>query len=181
MDLYDRIKELCTNAKMTIAELEIKALLSNGSIGKWKKSVPKADTLNKVAQILNTSLEYLLTGNKFVWNDEVQMGVVDEELLTVFKITLEATGAVTAESRKMIFDIMVELRHVLATKQLNENSQAVALGLIQNAIALSTQFIDACASITEPAIESERINKLLITISNKFSDVLNDTKNNISK
>ena len=61
--MYDRIRELCNEAGITIQTLEVMAGLSNGSIGKWRTSMPRADVLARVATILNTTTEYLLNGD----------------------------------------------------------------------------------------------------------------------
>lgn len=55
-NLVDRIRVLCTS----LTELEKDVGLSNGAIGKWKKSYPKADNLVLVADYLDCSVDYLL-------------------------------------------------------------------------------------------------------------------------
>jgi len=56
----EKIRKLCGEKGITIAELESKSDLSNGAIAKWGKSTPRADNLNKVANILGTTMEELL-------------------------------------------------------------------------------------------------------------------------
>lgn len=58
--LYDRIKARCFEMGLTIAEVERRADLSNGSISKWGKSMPQADRLNAVAKVLKTTVDKLL-------------------------------------------------------------------------------------------------------------------------
>ena len=58
--LYDKIKDLCKQKGISVRSVEIKAGLSNGSISKWNEVMPKADGLQAVAKILNTSVEALL-------------------------------------------------------------------------------------------------------------------------
>lgn len=60
--MYDRIKDLCSRKGLSIQALEKAAGLSNGSISKWAISTPKADALYRVAEILDTTSDYLLTG-----------------------------------------------------------------------------------------------------------------------
>lgn len=60
-EIYFRIKDLW---KGTIDDLETKAGLSQGSIGKWKTSAPKIDTLCKVVSVLGCSYDELLSENK---------------------------------------------------------------------------------------------------------------------
>ncbi|CAK1240746.1 Transcriptional regulator [Fructobacillus cardui] len=58
--LYERIKEASNVRKMSIDEVNDKAGLSNKAIYGWKKSTPKADNLQKVADVLNVSVDFLL-------------------------------------------------------------------------------------------------------------------------
>lgn len=60
MSLVARIKQLCDEKKMTVAELERKTGISNGQIRKWDKSTPGVDKLKKVADYFDVSTDYLL-------------------------------------------------------------------------------------------------------------------------
>ena len=56
----NKIKELCTKQGRTINELEREANLSPNSIYKWQFTTPAADKVLRVAQVLGTTVEYLL-------------------------------------------------------------------------------------------------------------------------
>lgn len=58
--IYNKIKEICRNKKVSISFVEKKANLSCGSISKWNKSSPTIDNLKAVADVLEVSLEELL-------------------------------------------------------------------------------------------------------------------------
>jgi len=60
MTLFDRTKEVANIRKLSIAEVENKAGLSEKSVYNWKRSNPKAENLEKVADVLNVSTDYLL-------------------------------------------------------------------------------------------------------------------------
>ncbi|PGS84592.1 transcriptional regulator [Bacillus cereus] len=60
MTVVDRIKKLCTEQKITIAELERRIQLSNGQIRKWANQTPGVDKVQKVADYFNVPLDYLL-------------------------------------------------------------------------------------------------------------------------
>jgi transcriptional regulator with XRE-family HTH domain len=60
--MLERIKRLCEEQGMTVADLEKKIGFGSGRIGHWKDSVPKADSLLAVANALGVTVEYLLTG-----------------------------------------------------------------------------------------------------------------------
>lgn len=60
MTLYDKVKELAIKANISIAALEVKANVANGTIAGWKTGKPYAETLKKVADALGVSIEELL-------------------------------------------------------------------------------------------------------------------------
>ncbi len=60
---YDRIKNLCTEKNTTITNMLKDLQLSTGSTGNWKKGqLPKGDILAKIADYLNTSIDYIVFG-----------------------------------------------------------------------------------------------------------------------
>lgn len=64
MSLYERIEQAARERKISITNLEKEVGLSNGAIGKWKESMPKADKLYVVAKFLGKSVEYFLVGEE---------------------------------------------------------------------------------------------------------------------
>ena len=62
--MINRIKELASNRGLNISTLEKTIGLGNGTIGKWQRQSPSCDKLKLVADYLNTTVDYLLTGNK---------------------------------------------------------------------------------------------------------------------
>ena len=59
--IYENVKELCEKKNMSIKELEEKAGLGNGVIGKWSKGVePNIAILRKVAEALGVKIATLL-------------------------------------------------------------------------------------------------------------------------
>lgn len=64
MGVYDKIKELAAQRKISIAQLERNLDISNGSISKWKNSHPNSEPLRKIADYFNVSVDYLLERQK---------------------------------------------------------------------------------------------------------------------
>lgn len=60
MGLVERIKKLCEEKKITIAELERKTGISNGQVRKWDKTTPGSDKLTLIADYFDVSVDYLL-------------------------------------------------------------------------------------------------------------------------
>jgi len=57
--VFTQIKRLCEEEGIKIRQLEQRAKIGNGVIAKWKKSSPQIDSLSKVAEYFNVSLDYL--------------------------------------------------------------------------------------------------------------------------
>lgn len=60
MSLARRIKGLCDEKKVTFAEVERRIGISNGQIRRWDNVSPKSETLQKVADYFDVSMDYLL-------------------------------------------------------------------------------------------------------------------------
>lgn len=60
--MIDKIKTLAKEQGLTVSEVERKAGISHGAIGKWDKSKPLAENLQKVASVLGVKFEDLLRG-----------------------------------------------------------------------------------------------------------------------
>ena len=75
MDLHLRLKELCKSRGTSIAALESRLGMGNGTIGKWWKNgrVPNYANLSAVANALETTIAYL-TGE----SDDPSAGIKKE-------------------------------------------------------------------------------------------------------
>lgn len=60
--MYDKVKAIADEKKISIAELERKAGLSNGTIGKWRdgKNGIRFESVKAVAEALDVSIEELM-------------------------------------------------------------------------------------------------------------------------
>lgn len=58
--MYQKIKNLCEKKNISVYQLEKELRLSTGSVCKWKNSIPRADTLSKVANYFGVSTDFLL-------------------------------------------------------------------------------------------------------------------------
>lgn len=63
--IYENVKRLCDENKISIWQLERKCCIGNGTIGKWalRGSSPRINVLQKIAAYFNTSVDALLKGN----------------------------------------------------------------------------------------------------------------------
>ncbi|MBS7577627.1 MULTISPECIES: helix-turn-helix transcriptional regulator [unclassified Enterococcus] len=107
MNTKEIIKTLAGQKGLTLAELERKLGISNGTIGKWNLRKPNSEPLEKVADYFNTTTDYLLgrTDNPYKplpasedfdeWNDE------EEEI----RIIQRAAKKMSDEDRKKAIDL----------------------------------------------------------------------------
>lgn len=59
MSLYTAVKQIAAKNHKSIYQIEHDLQLSNGMISKWDKSMPRADTLQSVADYLGVTTQYL--------------------------------------------------------------------------------------------------------------------------
>lgn len=58
--IYENVKSLADKKKLSISEIEEKAELGNGTIGKWRTFKPNLANLEKVANVLGVPVTRLL-------------------------------------------------------------------------------------------------------------------------
>lgn len=58
--LYDVVAKIAEEQHLAITAVEELAGLGRGSIGKWRNSTPKLDSVAKVAKVLNVPLASLV-------------------------------------------------------------------------------------------------------------------------
>lgn len=61
--MVDRINTLAKEMGTSVSAIEKALGLSNGIIGKWRKQSPSCDKLKLVADYLNTTIDFLITGD----------------------------------------------------------------------------------------------------------------------
>lgn len=64
MNTFQKIRNLANKEGLSIAELERKLNLSNGSISRWKNAAPSSKGLIAVADHFDVSVDYLLGREK---------------------------------------------------------------------------------------------------------------------
>lgn len=62
-ELIENIKKKANEQRITIHQVEMNAGIANGSISSWRKgSIPRIDTLQKVANTLGCTIDELMNG-----------------------------------------------------------------------------------------------------------------------
>lgn len=66
MTVFERIENLRKQKKISQGKLEKELGFSNGSISKWKTSMPNPERLQKLADYFGVSIEYLISGEELL-------------------------------------------------------------------------------------------------------------------
>ncbi|MCT4419812.1 XRE family transcriptional regulator [Leuconostoc falkenbergense] len=108
MTILNRTKEVAKLRGISLTETAIKAGLAEKSIYSWDRSTPKADNLQKVADVLHVSTDYLLGRtdemNPTTVETVKKADIDDDELLLSFQgkdVTPEYRDAIIAILRTM--------------------------------------------------------------------------------
>lgn len=130
MNLYQRIKELTYEKKMSLAELERKLDLSNGAISKWKRNAPNVSNLVPVADFFDVSVDFLLgrTNNRYSFSSKEKFDIADQVNSLIEALNSEASvnfygEPMTKEQRESMKDIItlaMSLNKEKAKKKKNE-------------------------------------------------------------
>ena len=64
MNSVERVKTICKDRKIPISKLERDLGYSNGYIGQLRKGTFPNDRLKEIAEYLEVSIDYLMTGNE---------------------------------------------------------------------------------------------------------------------
>lgn len=106
MDLHLRLKELCKSRGTSIAALESRLGMGNGTIGKWWKNgrVPNYANLSAAANALETTIAYLT-------------GETDDPSAGIKKAPIPKDGGVSPAKRKLL-DVIDDLTDEQCSKLL---------------------------------------------------------------
>jgi transcriptional regulator with XRE-family HTH domain len=111
-DLGKRIQELRKQAGLTQAQLAEKIDISHTQLTRYesKDVQPPADVLERLANIFDTSIDYLVRGNK---SEHVENALKDAELIKEFK----KLDQLPEEEKKTILKVVSSLIRDFNTRQ----------------------------------------------------------------
>ena len=110
MELGERIKSLRTKAGLTQKELGEKVGINYIQIGRYetKKATPSTDILNKLANALNTTTDFLMNGTQ---DEKALAQLQDKELLQLFRQVEQLDGN-DKNMVKIFLDALVTKRQI---------------------------------------------------------------------
>ena len=101
MNSVERVKTICKDRKIPISKLERDLGYSNGYIGQLRKGTFPNDRLKEIAEYLEVSIDYLMTGKEkeggetYYLNDETKEIAQEifekKELRMLFDVTRKST------------------------------------------------------------------------------------------
>ena len=77
MGLYEQIRDVAKVRGYSVNRLEQELGFARSSINKFNKNAPSADKLQKIAETLGVTVDYLMTGKEEVPGEESELNVRD--------------------------------------------------------------------------------------------------------
>lgn len=84
-DVAIRIKEVAKTNKITIKQLLSEAGLSSNVMTSYRTSMPKADNLAKIADVLNCSVDYLLGRSELMLMPDANLTKAEKEIIAIYR------------------------------------------------------------------------------------------------
>lgn len=83
MMFYERLRDICKERGTTVTNMLSKLGIATGSTGNWKRgSLPNGEILIKIADYLNTSIDYILLGEF-----RSDMNSDEKQLVELYRLT----------------------------------------------------------------------------------------------
>ena len=110
--MYEIYQRLLDEKGLKNADVARATGISNMTLSDWKrgKSVPKSDKMRKIAEYLNVSVDYLMTGNDGAFTKEI--AETDAKLLFMNKEIKEYAlklNNLPKEKQKIIMDLIDQI------------------------------------------------------------------------
>ncbi len=117
MNSVERVKTICKDRKIPISKLERDLGYSNGYIGQLRKGTFPNDRLKEIAEYLEVSIDYLMTGKEkeggetYYLNDETKE--IEQEILSLPQKILTNTINWINEKRAKLERKLLELKQAI--------------------------------------------------------------------
>ena len=107
MNAVERVKSICKERKIPISKLESDCGFANGYIGQLRKGVFPDDRILKIAEYLNVSVDYLMTGKdvKFI-TETAKKDVLLTEMSNIIKEYALKLAEMPKEKQEQIMSLI---------------------------------------------------------------------------
>lgn len=104
MSIFDRVQSLIKERGLSVKQLERECDLANATIRRWSTQTPNIESVRRVAQVLNVSIDYLVNGDSPNTTepptcDGVPLSQIEADMIAMFRLLPEA-------ARKEVFDLV---------------------------------------------------------------------------
>ncbi|MDE7016903.1 MAG: helix-turn-helix domain-containing protein [Lachnospiraceae bacterium] len=116
MNSVERVKQICKEKKIPISKLEKELGYSNGYISQLRKGVFPSDRITEIANFLNISTEYLMTGEErtgretYYLNDETTRMAQDIFENKELRILFDAARDAQPEDLQAVHNMLLALK-----------------------------------------------------------------------
>lgn len=139
----NRIKQVRKAKGYSQQSLAKELNVNQTAVSQWERGIttPSNALLKKLSQLLEVSTDYLLglsnDKNVYSWDDQEIMEVIKDNFPDQLSILALTIAQQSQKNQKLIFDILVEMKSILNTKDLDEKDFYIDL-LHESIFALST-------------------------------------------
>ena len=120
IEIYERIESVRKKHKISQGKLEQELGFSNGSISKWKTSMPNSKRLQKLADYFNVSVEYLITGQEKEGGENYYLNEKTRELAKIIFENEELSALFDIAKNSSPEDLQIAKDILLALKKKEE-------------------------------------------------------------
>lgn len=178
MGIAENIRTLRKEQKLTQKQLGELLNIPFRTIMNWERGVREPSSQNMVLleNFFNVSGAFLRgetsdRGSNLIWEDENIINTIDDEMTNLLQEIVKHSRQSSEKNKKMTFDILVELRHILKLK--DENHKEMTLDTLQINIFSLTRFVDIYrASLNNTEFEIGRLTRAKDLAVNSLSDSL---------
>lgn len=116
MGIYERIKEVCEEKGFSINRLEKELSFPRSSISKYNTSSPSIDKVQKIAEHLDVTVDYLMSRESktdetpYYINDEAREIAEELALNPNLHILFDTARGVSAEDLQFVIDMVKRLK-----------------------------------------------------------------------
>lgn len=185
--LAQKIKKLRKEKNITQKELASILGVSLSSVINYENAqrFPVSSVLTLMSQYFQVSIAFLKgeTDNPeidFKWNDQNICNSVNDVMSDLFENTLKLSLNLNPHDTKMLFDIMVEILHVMSID--NKCSVSVLLDSLQESYGSITRFADICNNMRtdiEDKFQNDRLSKAEDAAIFEYKKILENIKNTL--
>lgn len=140
MTLGRRLQELRIQQNLTQSELAEKTGLSSHAINSYENNrrEPNSKAMAALERFFGVSGAYLRgeAEAEYKWDDKELMESISAGFPEQLAVLAQALAASSGMEQKMVFDILVELRHVLASKSMTTQQKQGTLYLMQSVVSM---------------------------------------------